>query len=82
MRTLKAYIGTIKYDKESGTKTIETISKEEFSDLSEYNRKKAKEYLQKIETRRTQKNSKKGNKKKKIKKGCMDGKWMKQIYGQ
>lgn len=31
MRTLKGYIGTINYDKKTGSRTVETVSEKEFT---------------------------------------------------
>ncbi len=85
MRTLKGYIGTINYDKKTGSRTVETVSEKEFTERREYRREKDRIIRQKIEAEKKQQRDNKNNnnkKKKEIKKGYMDGQWMKKIYGQ
>lgn len=82
MRTLKSVITKVVYDRKTGKKSITTVTGEEWIEIDACNREREARIRAKVERERKKDElaSRRKNKKRKPRKGTMNGMWMKRVY--
>lgn len=81
MSTLKVYVGMVTYNKRTRERHIEIITKEECGEREKKRVESEKKLAKKIANeKRLEKEARK--KKRSPKKGGLNGKWMKNVYGR
>lgn len=83
MRTLKSVITKVVYDRKTGEKTITTVTEEEWVEIDACNREREARIRAKVarERRKDELASRRKRKRRRPRKGTMNGMWMKRVYG-
>lgn len=81
MSIIKVYIGNVSYDRRTKERHIEVVTKEEYDYRSEQRKERDRKIVAKIK-REKELDKKAKKKKRRPRKGGMNGKWMKNVYGR
>lgn len=81
MSTLKVYVGSVTYNRKTKERHIEIITKEECDERERLRKERDNKIVAKIK-REKELDKKVKKKKRRPRKGGMNGKWMKNVYGR